>query len=75
MTRQPLDSFVQWHAHTTAHARAHRLYPPVPVNSKAAVNDDVLPNGAFIPAGVRLTRTRVTARAHTSTKIESWWWW
>lgn len=31
-----------------------RLYPPVPVNSKAAVNDDVLPNGAFIRAGMQI---------------------
>lgn len=28
-----------------------RLYPPVPVDGKSAVNDDVLPDGTFIPAG------------------------
>jgi cytochrome P450 len=31
-----------------------RLYPPVPVDSKSAVNDDVLPNGAVIRAGMSL---------------------
>lgn len=30
-----------------------RLYPPVPVDPKAAVEDDVLPNGYKIPKGVR----------------------
>lgn len=30
----------------------YRLYPPVPVDGKSAVNDDVLPDGTFIPAGV-----------------------
>jgi cytochrome P450 len=28
-----------------------RLYPPVPVDPKCALNDDVLPNGTFIPKG------------------------
>jgi cytochrome P450 len=28
-----------------------RLYPPVPVDRKSAVKDDVLPDGTFIPAG------------------------
>jgi hypothetical protein len=36
----------------------------VPVNSKAAVNDDVLPNGAFIRAGVRRTRTHAVPHTH-----------
>ena len=31
----------------------NRLFPPVPVDPKVAINDDVLPNGHKIPAGVR----------------------
>jgi cytochrome P450 len=31
-----------------------RLYPPVPFDGRQAVNDDVLPNGQFIPAGTTL---------------------
>lgn len=31
-----------------------RLYPPVPADGKTAVNDDVLPDGTKIPAGVPL---------------------
>merc|ERR1712190_282077 len=32
-----------------------RLYPPVPVDGKEAINDDVLPNGQTIPAGSKMT--------------------
>jgi len=32
-----------------------RLYPPVPLDGKTAVNDDVLPGGIKIPAGMRMT--------------------
>ncbi len=39
--------------HDSLELVATRLYPPVPVDSKSAVNDDVLPNGAVIRAGVR----------------------
>ena len=31
-----------------------RLYPPVPVNFKRAIEDDFLPNGAFIEAGTEV---------------------
>jgi len=31
-----------------------RLYPPVPVDGKTAIRDDVLPNGAEIPANTNL---------------------
>lgn len=29
-----------------------RLYPPVPVNGRKALEDDILPNGIFVPKGV-----------------------
>ena len=29
-----------------------RLYPPVPMNMRTAIKDDILPNGYFLPAGV-----------------------
>jgi fatty acid omega-hydroxylase len=32
-----------------------RLYPSVPEDSKHVVNDDVLPNGTFVPAGSTVT--------------------
>ena len=32
-----------------------RLYPSVPEDSKHVVNDDVLPNGTFVPAGSAVT--------------------
>ena len=32
-----------------------RLYPSVPQDSKHVVNDDVLPNGTFVPAGSMVT--------------------
>ncbi|MCI27510.1 cytochrome P450 86A2-like, partial [Trifolium medium] len=32
-----------------------RLYPSVPEDSKHVVNDDVLPNGTFVPAGSMVT--------------------
>ncbi|XP_010522971.1 PREDICTED: cytochrome P450 86A2-like isoform X2 [Tarenaya hassleriana] len=32
-----------------------RLYPPVPEDSKHVVNDDVLPDGTFVPAGSSVT--------------------
>ncbi|KAK7251328.1 hypothetical protein RIF29_34418 [Crotalaria pallida] len=32
-----------------------RLYPSVPEDSKHVVNDDVLPNGTFVPAGSSIT--------------------
>lgn len=32
-----------------------RLWPPVPIERKVAVEDDTLPNGMFIPKGVRTT--------------------
>lgn len=31
-----------------------RLYPPVPVDGKKAVNDDVLPDGSKVPAGTQM---------------------
>ncbi|XP_061356828.1 cytochrome P450 94A2-like [Gastrolobium bilobum] len=31
-----------------------RLYPPVPVDTKEAVNDDVLPDGTFVKKGTRV---------------------
>merc|ERR1712137_403248 len=32
-----------------------RLYPPVPIDGKEAVADDVLPNGVKVPAHIKLT--------------------
>ncbi|KAK6128228.1 hypothetical protein DH2020_038032 [Rehmannia glutinosa] len=32
-----------------------RLYPPVPVDTKAAVNDDVLPDGTIVKKGMRVS--------------------
>ena len=32
-----------------------RLYPPVPIDSKEAVNDDVLPGGTVVKKGMRVT--------------------
>ena len=32
-----------------------RLYPPVPLDSKEAVNDDVLPGGTVVKKGMRVT--------------------
>ncbi|CAN1844894.1 Cytochrome P450 94A1 [Linum perenne] len=34
---------------------AMRLYPPVPMDTKVAENDDVLPNGMKVKAGTRIT--------------------
>ena len=31
-----------------------RLYPPVPKDPKTAVNDDILPDGTFVPAGTEV---------------------
>ncbi|KAK7842539.1 cytochrome p450 94a1 [Quercus suber] len=32
-----------------------RLYPPVPLDSKEAVNKDVLPGGTVVKKGIRVT--------------------
>ncbi|CAN1844904.1 Cytochrome P450 94A1 [Linum perenne] len=34
---------------------AMRLYPPVPLDTKIAVNDDVLPDGTVVKGGTRIT--------------------
>jgi len=31
-----------------------RLYPPVPLNGRDPIEDDILPSGVFLPAGVRV---------------------
>lgn len=45
-----------------------RLYPPVPGDPKYAVNDDVLPDGTFVPAG-----TTVSWLAYTMGRYEKFW--
>ncbi|KAI3987204.1 hypothetical protein MKX01_031688 [Papaver californicum] len=32
-----------------------RLYPPVPIDSKEAANDDILPDGTFVKKGMRVS--------------------
>lgn len=45
-------SMVYTHA---ALCEAMRLYPPVPVSTKSAAEDDVLPDGTVIPKGTRIS--------------------
>lgn len=45
-------SMVYTHA---ALCEAMRLYPPVPVSTKSALNDDVLPDGTVIKKGTRIS--------------------
>ncbi|KAK7336831.1 hypothetical protein VNO77_17381 [Canavalia gladiata] len=45
-----------------------RLYPPVPMDSKEAVNDDVLPDGTVVKKGVM-----VTYHVYAMGRLESIW--
>ncbi|RYR51345.1 hypothetical protein Ahy_A06g026365 isoform D [Arachis hypogaea] len=45
-----------------------RLYPPVPTDSKEAVNDDVLPDGTAVKKG-----TVVTYHVYAMGRMESLW--
>ncbi|XP_038717923.1 cytochrome P450 94A1-like [Tripterygium wilfordii] len=45
-----------------------RLYPPVPVDSKMAANDDVLPDGTFVKKG-----TRVTYHPYAMGRLQELW--
>lgn len=45
-----------------------RLYPPVPMDSKEAVNDDVLPDGTVVKKG-----TMVTFHVYAMGRMESLW--
>ncbi|XP_057743960.1 cytochrome P450 94A2-like [Arachis stenosperma] len=48
---EELKDMVYTHA---ALCESMRLYPPVPVDTKEAANDDVLPDGTFVKKGTRL---------------------
>ncbi|XP_058008752.1 cytochrome P450 94A2-like [Hevea brasiliensis] len=45
-----------------------RLYPPVPVDTKIAVSDDVLPDGTWVKKG-----TRVTYHPYAMGRLETLW--
>lgn len=45
-----------------------RLYPPVQIDSKFAINDDVLPDGTFVKKG-----TRVSYHPYSMGRMESIW--
>lgn len=45
-----------------------RLYPPVPMDSKEAINDDVLPDGTVVKKG-----TMVTYHVYAMGRMESLW--
>ncbi|MCI33063.1 cytochrome P450 86A2-like, partial [Trifolium medium] len=45
-----------------------RLYPSVPEDSKHVVNDDVLPDGTFVPAG-----SSVTYSIYSAGRLKSTW--
>ncbi|RZC64542.1 hypothetical protein C5167_008231 [Papaver somniferum] len=48
---EELKDLVYLHA---ALCESMRLYPPLPINRRIAVNDDVLPNGTFVKQGTRI---------------------
>ncbi|KAI3873347.1 hypothetical protein MKX03_003216 [Papaver bracteatum] len=48
---EELKDLVYLHA---ALCEALRLYPPLPMNQRIAVNDDVLPNGTFVKQGTKI---------------------
>ncbi|KAK6164530.1 hypothetical protein DH2020_001394 [Rehmannia glutinosa] len=45
-----------------------RLYPPVPVSTKSAVNDDVLPDGTVVKKG-----TRISYHPYAMGRVEKVW--
>ncbi|KAK6164547.1 hypothetical protein DH2020_001411 [Rehmannia glutinosa] len=45
-----------------------RLYPPVPVSTKSAVNDDVLPDGTVVKRG-----TRISYHPYAMGRVEKVW--
>ncbi|KAL8547282.1 hypothetical protein ACS0TY_006852 [Phlomoides rotata] len=45
-----------------------RLYPPVPIDTKAAVSDDVLPDGTIVKRG-----TRVSYHPYAMGRVENVW--
>ncbi|XP_060180965.1 cytochrome P450 94A2-like [Lycium barbarum] len=45
-----------------------RFYPPVPVDTKAAIEDDILPDGTFVKKG-----TRVTYHPYAMGRVEKLW--
>ncbi|KAI3449736.1 hypothetical protein Pfo_006401 [Paulownia fortunei] len=45
-----------------------RLYPPVPVSTKSAVNDDVLPDGTVVQKG-----TRISYHPYAMGRVEKVW--
>eukprot|EP01018_Ginkgo_biloba_P035874 Gb_08314 [translate_table: standard] len=45
-----------------------RLYPPVPIDSKVAAEDDVLPDGTFVKKGTFMTHV-----AYSMARLESIW--
>lgn len=62
------DQLREMHYVHAALYESMRLYPPVQFNSKFSVHDDILPDGAFISRG-----TRVTYHAYAMGRMEELW--
>ncbi|KAG6438258.1 hypothetical protein SASPL_103195 [Salvia splendens] len=60
-----VKSMVYTHA---AISEAMRLYPPVPVSTKSALNDDVLPDGTVVRKG-----TRISYHPYAMGRVEEVW--
>ncbi|KAM1238600.1 hypothetical protein ACFX2I_039288 [Malus domestica] len=63
-----LDELRDMHYLHAAISEAMRLYPPVPVDTKACLNDDVLPDGTFVGKG-----WFVTYHAYAMGRMEKIW--
>ncbi|XP_041025825.1 cytochrome P450 94A1 [Juglans microcarpa x Juglans regia] len=62
------DELREMHYLHAAITEAMRLYPPVPVDSKACLNDDIMPDGTFVKKG-----WFVTYHTYAMGRMESIW--